>query len=176
MMRILIAVFALCALAGATHAQTLADPLAPAREGMVACSSPIIESRTCRGMTEYVFSADGAITSNAMASLQDIPPIVMHISQPVSVRDGMVCGPWRASDLDTATFEIDGAPAPAEQTQALRAALREALASRFGDACTTYTQTGETISLSTVLNGRPLPNVNTMIWVRPTDGYVLRGP
>ena len=84
-MRILIAVFALF-VAGA-QAQPLADPLAPARGGMVACNSPDTASRTCRGITAYVFNADGTMTTITSASLQDSPPMVMHMSQPISMRD-----------------------------------------------------------------------------------------
>jgi hypothetical protein len=175
-MRILVAVFAFWAVAATAHPQPLADPLAPAREGMVACYSPITEGRTCRAIHTYVFNADDTATSVATASLQQAPSIVMRIRSTVSSRDGLVCGPQGASNVEAATFEIDGVPASLEQTQELRDAMRAALASRFGELCSTFSRTGETISVASLLDGRRLPNVNTMIWVRPTDGYVLRGP
>jgi hypothetical protein len=174
-MRALITVVALCGFAAMAHATPPLDPLAPARDGMTACHSPDTKSRTCSVIYAYAFNADGTVMMVSTSSLS--PNLIMRARRTVRVRDGMVCGQEQPSDLESTTFEFDGAPLSPERTQALRGDLLAATpSSRFGEVCLIYSQTGDTVSVASQLNGRPWPNVSEMIWVRPSDGYVLRAP
>lgn len=176
MMRMVLAALALSTLASAAAAQPAADTLAPAREGQLQCYSPT-PAKTCRALGGYTFASDGAITSNAVTVIQPQPLVVMSISSPATVRGDAVCGPVRASDLEAATFTIDGAAATPEQSTSIRAAMAPMIQALAGEICSTFTPQGEGFVTTATLNGEPMAGYSeTVIWVGPTDGYAVRAP
>lgn len=156
------------------HAQT--EPLGPARQGQVQCFEPDAANKICAAMASYAFAADGAINNTSDVLIFPEPAIVMHISSPVTVRDGAVCGPIRQTDIDAASFTIDGQAAGADNTQMIRSQMQEQLASMIGvEVCSRFVPDGDHLRAVATAGGRPQPD-QRVIWVNASDGYRVAAP
>jgi hypothetical protein len=150
------------------------DVLAPAREGQLQCYVPNVEAKTCESLAGYSFDAQGGIVSQGEVLISPAQPlVVMSMSSPVTVRNGALCGPMTAEDLQRASFTIDGAPADAAQTQSIRAMLTQQLAGLLGvDVCTTFTPDSGGFRAEASFNGTPQPMLTQrVIWVGADEGY-----
>lgn len=102
----------------------------------------------------------------------------MHISSPVIVRNGAVCGPIRRQDIDQAQFTIDGQAAGDENTQTIRGQMAQQLVSMIDvEVCTTFVPVADGLRADAVVGGTARPDlVQHVIWVRPEDGYHVAPP
>ncbi len=159
-------------LAAPAAAQT-ADVLAPARAGQLQCFEPNVTAKTCQSLGGYTFQANGVIDNPAQVLISPSPAIVMRISNPVTVRNGAICGPLTAADIARATFTVDGAPASESDTTEIRSSLTQQLSQMFGhESCLTLTPDGDGFRASTTMNGVPQPQqTQRVIWVGANDGY-----
>jgi len=157
-----------------TYAQS--EPLARARQGEVQCFEPDAANKTCAAIASYAFAADGTINNTSDVLIFPEPAIVMHISSPVTVRDGAVCGPIRQQDIDGAQFSIDGQPASSENTQTIRGQMHDQLASIIGvEVCSRFVPDGDGFRAVATAGGRPQPDQH-VTWVSPGDGYHVAPP
>ncbi len=152
--------------------QVLSDPVAPARSGAMQCYMPNPTAHTCSALAEYRFGQNGEITNPAAVMVQSAPLIVMHSTSRVVIRDHKICGRVLASDVDEATFEVNGAPASADATARLRQAVRQNTAG-LGEVCSLYTSDGAGgFTVSVEVDGVAHPEMaEHIIWVAPADGY-----
>lgn len=174
-MQIIRSITALAALVcTAPLAQAQTDVLAPARQGELQCYAPNVQAKTCGAMAGYTFDAQGKISNVSDVLIYPNPAIVMHMTSPVEVRDGAVCGPLRQDDIDHATFTVDGQIPLAEDTQTIRTQFAQQTATLIGvDICTTYTPADAgAFRADATVGGTPHPEMTqTVIWVRPSEGY-----
>lgn len=160
--------------APAAHAQS--EPLARARQGQVQCFEPDAANKTCAAIASYAFAADGTISNTSDVLIFPEPAIVMHITSPVTQRDGAVCGPIRQADIDTAQFSIDGQAASDENAQTIRGQMRDQLASMIGvEVCSRFVPDGNGFRAVATAGGRPQPD-QRVVWVSPSDGYRVAPP
>jgi hypothetical protein len=160
--------------APAAHAQS--EPLGPARQGQVQCFEPDTANKVCAAMASYAFAADGSIDNTSDVLIFPQPAIVMHITSPVTERDGQVCGPMRSRDIDAAQFTIEGQPAGDENTQTIRGQMHEYLAPMAGvEICSQFLPDGDGFRAVATAGGRPQPD-QRMIWVHQEDGYRVAPP
>jgi hypothetical protein len=164
--------------AASPAAQPNADPLAQARTGQLQCYDPDATHHTCKSMAGYSFAPDGAITNQAQVLVSLQGPIVMATSTPVAVRDGAVCGPVRAEDIDHGRFAFAGRPLEGPQAERVRAQLKSRLADMVGtEVCTRFVADANGLVTQVTVNGSPAPPQASMrvIWVRPDEGWTV-GP
>lgn len=166
------AMLALGLMASAAAAQE-GDVLAPARAGQVQCFEPNAAAKTCQSMGSYIFHPNGVIDNVAEMVLMPSPLIVMRATAPVTLQNNAICGPITAADIERATFTINGAPASAEESAQLKAAMQQQLAPMFGqEACLTLTPVDGGFRADSTLAGTPRPDlVQRMIWVSANDGW-----
>jgi hypothetical protein len=168
---------ALVLVAAAQPGANSTDPLAPARLGQLQCYTPNIAKKTCHALAQYVWAADGSIQNPAEVMIEENPLVVMKGSAPVVVRSGAVCGPFRAEDIQQATFTIAGNPAPPQLANQIRTQLLMASTDRLGkDICTTYVPDKGEYTAQITIDGVAHPELSDrMIWVKPDDGFKV-GP
>jgi hypothetical protein len=153
------------------------DPLAPARSGQLQCYTPNIAKKTCHALAQYVWATDGSIQNPAEVMIEENPLVVMKGSAPVVVRSGAVCSPFRAEDIQRATFTIAGNPAPPQLANQIRTQLLRASTDRLGkESCTTYVPDKGEYAAQITVDGVAHPELaDRMIWVRTEDGFKV-GP
>lgn len=150
------------------------DPLAPAWNGRVQCHNPDLARKTCQSIGSYARAADGTIRNTAVVLLNAQPLIVMTSVEPVTIKDGAICGKISLSGKDA--FTVDGAPAP----EAVAATLREAVATamaplRDREICTSYVDDGDGLRAQVRVDAAPRPDLDIRVrWVHPSEGFGVR--
>ncbi|WP_109807968.1 hypothetical protein [Sphingosinithalassobacter portus] len=154
-------------------AQSVDDPLAPAREGKLQCYSPDTAAKTCQALAGYELAEDGTYRNTATVLIAPTPAVTMTTVSPVTVKDGAVCGYNRVEDLEASEISVDAMPIPEAQASAVRAQIIQALAPMIGpELCTRYTPDGDGLRAEVSFDGVARPEFNTrVIWVSPDEGY-----
>jgi hypothetical protein len=168
-------ILSLAAQAAPPDAAGPADPLAQAREGMLQCYAPDAARRTCKSLAGYVFGPNG-IQNQAEVLISPQGPMVMKNSTPVEVRDGAVCGPIRAQDIDGAEVLFAGRPISGPNADQVKTQLKSGIANLLGaEVCTSFVTAPQGYTTRVTVNGQPAPQMSDapMIWVRPGDGWTV---
>jgi hypothetical protein len=168
----------LALLAAEPAAALNADPLGPARTGQLQCYDPDPARHTCKSLAGYSFGADGGITNQAQVLITAQGPLVMTTSTPVTMRDGAVCGPVRAEDIDQAQLAYAGQPLDEARAQQWKVQLKANLGEMIGaEICTRYLPDAAGYHTQVTINGQAAPPQASvrMIWVRPDEGWTV-GP
>jgi hypothetical protein len=163
------------ALQAAPEAAGPADPLAQARSGMLQCYAPDTVRRTCKSLASYVFGPNG-IENQAEVLVSPSGPLVMKNSTPVQVRDGAVCGPVRAEDIDNAQVLFAGRAISGPNADRVKSELKSGVAGLMGaEICTSYLAAPDGYMTRVTVNGKPAPEMSDspMIWVRPGEGWTV---
>ena len=152
-----------------------ADPLAPARQGKIQCINPNAEKKTCMGFASYTVRADGTYDATATIMIAPAPAIAMETRSTGKVEGDQVCAVVRREDYTAATFTVDGKPADAATSEAIKGQILAAVASMEGkNACSRDKAEGNVMLAEMTLDGAARPDLNQRyIWVSPTDGYKL---
>jgi hypothetical protein len=151
-----------------------ADPVAPAKQGLVQCYAPDPGKKTCRSMGGYAIQSDGTILNTASVLVSPNPLIVMRTSAPVRIKDGAICGVISQADLDQASFTYEGKPLDGEGAAKLRTAIGSAMAPLVGrEVCTAFVADGDMLSGQVSLDGVRKPDMDQkVLWVSPADSAV----
>lgn len=153
-----------------------ADPLAPAARGLVQCYGPNSERKTCVSIGAYARDEKGVIQNTATVLMASSPQIVMTTVAPVQVKAGAVCGFIRVSDLDTASFVIDGVAADATDAAAVRRAVAPAYAPFLEkEFCTVFRADGPGLVGEVTVGGQRRRDLDQRVrWVSPAEGYEVK--
>ena len=152
-----------------------ADPLAAARDGMLQCYAPDQAHRTCKALSGYAFGPEGVV-NQAEVLVSPAGPMTMRTASPVVVREGAVCGPVRAEDIDASQVIFAGRPLGGDQAQRAKAQLKGGLGGLLGaEVCTTYLAAPQGYTTRVTVNGTPAPEMSgsPMIWVRADEGWTV---
>lgn len=168
-------ILSLAALGAPEAASVTADPLAEARSGMVQCYAPDTARRTCKSIAGYAFGPQG-VTNQAEVLISPSGPMVMKTNAPVAVRQGAVCGPVRAEDIDASELLFAGRPITGEQAQHVKAQLKGGMGELLGqEVCTAYVAGPQGLTTQVSVNGTAAPEMSNtpVIWVRPGEGWTV---
>lgn len=147
-----------------------ADPIEPAKQGLVQCYAPDVAKKTCRSIGAYAVQG-GVIMNAATVLISQKPLIVMRTVAPVQVKAGAICGAIQQSDLDRASFTYEGATLQGDDAARLRAAISAAMAPVIGhELCTSFPAKGAMLSGEVSLDGARRPDMDQkVLWVAPSD-------
>jgi hypothetical protein len=163
-------------LATATPAAQTADPLAPARAGQYQCVMPNREKKTCVGTTSYKIGADGGYESTTWLFLAPTPLVTMELHTRGTAKDGKLCETIRMADFQAGIVYLDGKPADAATSNAVRSQMTAAvMALDDKAACSTIKPAEDGLLLNEVaIDGAVRPDLSQkFLWVSAKDGYNL---
>jgi len=150
-----------------------ADPLAPAKSGMVQCYEPDRVSRTCRSIAAYRRESDGGWINTATILPDPTQPLTMDIETPVTLRDGAVCGTVRREQALAAKLRYFDRPVPADHALPLLVQITDAMGSAINrEICTIYVPVAAGFVARARITGSAavFPD-QRVIWVRPDAGF-----
>ena len=158
-------------IAAAVVGASPADPIGPAKDGLVQCYAPDTARKTCRSIGAYAAQPDGRILNTAVVLISPSPLIIMQTASPVQIKAGAVCGQITQADLDHATFTYEGAPLDGDRAAPLRQALSSAMTPLFNhEVCTSYAADGEALSGQVSIDGQRKPDMDQkVVWVSPSE-------
>ncbi|MDG2532987.1 hypothetical protein P6144_04965 [Sphingomonas sp. HITSZ_GF] len=162
-------------LAAATPAPQSADPLAPARSGQYQCVVPNQEKKTCLGTTSYKVSGD-SYESTTQLFLAPTPLVTMEIHTTGVVKNGQVCETVKLSDFQAGTVFLNGQPADAATSEAVKSQMTAAVSALDGKAaCSAIKPDADGLLLNEVsIDGTVRADLSQkFVWVSAKDGYKL---
>lgn len=153
------------------------EPIKPAEAGKLQCHAPDRAAKTCQSLASYRALGDGVFENTAQVGLTTGPVMVMDIVSRVTVKDGQVCGRIQQSDLDSASFTVNGVALNAAMTAEYRKRVAALYAGIMGhELCTAYEVDGEELITHPSINGVAAPEMSRrVIWVSPEDSYRVGG-
>ncbi|WP_084579949.1 hypothetical protein [Sphingomonas azotifigens] len=160
------------ALLAPVQADSVPDPLAPAKAGRIRCVDPDRTARTCSTIVRYTLRGDGAFDAQVTGVVNRDPLIVLEYSTFGQVRDGAVCSRIRPADINAGKLTSNGtALSPALEANT-RMKLMDVLQPLAGhERCYRDSGAGE-LSVNVLIDGLLRPDMaQTAIWVLPEDGY-----
>jgi hypothetical protein len=155
------------------QADTDDDTLAPARQGMVRCTSPSRAKKTCASLTRYTVRPDGSFDAEVTGTAVAGAGIQVQYRMSGTLVAGAACFTQAADSVAGATFSKPGARLAASLQDSLRSQLAAGMRSLIGkQRCyRDRIQGGELISRTT-LDGVAHPEFDRpVLWVSPEDGY-----
>ena len=161
------------AMAGWAPDTFVADPLAPARAGMLLCHFPDVAAKKCDALTRYTRNADGSYHSFRRMFLADNPLATVEMYATLDVRGDAICDPNWVEDVLDGQLRIEGLPVSKEQAADFRARTAKVYAPYAGkEFCTRHVKTAEGLRGVVSVAGEPQSDMGgALLWVRPEDGY-----
>ena len=157
-------------------AEPVADPLAGITADWQLCSHPDEAAKTCRTMSSFARTADGRFVTIDRTAVMGLPGLVIETTSSSYLKDGQLCGIARLKELDGARIirHVEGAT-PKQEAAAIKS-LRFLYPLEGKEMCSAFFPDGVNYRLETTVNGKPLPDVITIVrWVHKDDGYTVAG-
>lgn len=159
----------------AMMATPVADPMAPARDGLWACSDPDIYFKSCTVLTRYVAEDNGRYSFSSSMVLDDGHDVVLHVPGVVYLRGSRLCERYDPRHVDKTRVSVDGFDASVEDTRRARAQLKKFLRPLVGaEMCSAVSREdgNDMLQVSVTLDGKPMPAMDShFMWVDPDDGW-----
>ena len=168
--------FAFLALTAATTAAGAAsDPLAPAMAGMLECTRPDDEKKTCLSIASYrlVEGSTYSVTSAMLISPKG--PMIFEATSPATLNAGSVCGVMKPEDITSGRIRVAGKLLGHAQAAPILARMATGLSGMMNkEICVTYERSGEGLVEKTVIDGLYQSDKDQVVeWVQPDAGYVV---
>lgn len=156
----------------ALAAASVAEQMAPAKQGLLQCQLPDVLFKTCFslstvhevGPSTYMFEIELAMDAQVTARMKN----------QAFVRGSNVCDVINVDDARGATFTSGGRPVSAAKAAAYRSKLRGSFAVFSGKTVCTHIVPGEqgVEMVAAIIDGKRLPAADyPMKWVAPKDGW-----
>ncbi len=159
--------------ARAAKGNDVANPLEPAKRGMIECHHPNETRKTCRSMSTYEALGGGRYMDTTVALVANEGPTLLEIHLPVTIKSGSVCAMARPRDYAKGKLIVGGrALHPKDSARILEAAARRAKGIMNKEICTAYASSFGDLTGKAYIDGVAQPTLNyRMKWVRAGDGY-----
>ena len=157
-------------------AASVADQMAPAKQGMVQCHMPDVLFKTCTALSKVWQVGPDSYRFESEIAIDPDGPVVVTERNTVRVQGTQSCETVRLTEIDGWPVRIAGTPASPAQAARIRATLKRKYAPIGGKlVCSTIVpgeQQMETVETS--IGGKRTPALDyAMKWVSPKDGWTV---
>lgn len=160
----------------ALAAASVAEQMAPARQGMLQCQMPDALFKTCASLSKVVEAGPATYRIETRMLLDPNGPVVATMNSTVHVQGPEICERMKLADLSAAKLTSAGKPLPAANAARYINVMRQGFASLEGkQVCTEIVadEQGATKVLARIA-GKRVPALDyDMIWVEPKDGWTV---
>lgn len=151
------------------------DPLGPSREGWIACVDPDQARKTCMAITRYRWIGQKILYESEML-IDDQPFTILHARTVLEYRGAAVCSWTQDIGGEIVGIAVEGENLPAEALDLRRREIAARMKDLAGvEYCVTYEPgpDGTFLTQVSIEGVRSPASDNTMIWVRPDDGWTV---
>ena len=135
---------------------TVADPLAPARKGLIECFQPNEKAHICRALSRYVENKDGSWQTTTTMLLLPNRPLTMETQYVARMEGNAVCSSLDKPTLDAAKLRVGGEPLPEDRVAMVHERLEMVLGATLGKKeCASYLDTGNGLLHHGTIDGQP---------------------
>lgn len=153
---------------------SVAEQLAPARQGKLQCLSPIASTKTCDSLSKITQVAPGRYAYEAEILLDADGPVIVVERGTITVQGSKSCETVRLAELSRLKFKVAGVPASATETARYRTQFKQKFAPLAGQViCSSIGPEEEGAhEVETYLDGRHVVGMDySMMWVNPNEGW-----
>ena len=167
--------FALLALTATTGAGAASDPLAPAVAGLLECTRPDDQKKTCLSLGSYRLVEGSTYSNTATILISPKGPMTFETTSPVTLKVGSVCGVLKPEDISSARIRVAGKLLDHAQAAPILANMATALSGMMNkEICVTYERSAEGLVEKAVIDGVYQADQDQAVeWVEPDAGYVV---
>lgn len=168
--------FALLALSAATGGAGAADdPLAPAMAGMLECSRPDDQKKTCLAIASYRLVEGSTYSNTATILISPKGPVIFEGTSPATLDAGSVCGVMKPDDISSGKIWVAGKLLDHAHAAPILARMATTLSGMMNkEICVTYERSDDGLVEKTVIDGLYQADQDQVIeWVPPDAGYVV---
>jgi len=158
----------------ALAAASVAEQLAPAKNGMLQCQMPNLESKTCFSLSKVRQSGPSTYAFDTEVLVDAAGPVTASMHSTVFVRGSEICEKMTGRDTAGATFASEGHPLSAAEAADYRTRLRGDFAGLVGHTVCTRNVPGDGGFETVVgtIDGRRVPEADyAMKWVALGEGW-----
>jgi hypothetical protein len=155
-------------------AASVADQMAPARQGMMQCQMPDVLFKTCFSLSRIRQASPSTYIFETEMLVDETGPVTASMNSKVFVRGSELCEVMNPNEILEATITSQGHTLHAAQATKYRAKVRRTLAGFAGRTiCTTIVAgDGEMQKVIGTVDGKRIPAADyAMKWVAPDDGW-----
>lgn len=160
----------------ALAAATVAEQMAPARQGMLQCQMPDALFKTCASLSKVVEAGPSAYRIETRMLLDPAGPVIATMHSTVKVQGAEICERMNLADLSEATLTSAGKSLPAANAARYLGVMRRGFAALEGKlVCTEIISDDQgTTKVLARIAGKRMPALDyDMIWVDPADGWTV---
>ncbi len=168
--------FALLALTAATTGVGAAsDPLAPAIAGLLECTRPDDQKKTCLSIASYRLVEGSTYSITSAMLISPTGPLILETNSPATLSPGSVCGVMTPEDISSGRVRVAGKLLSDAQAAPILARMATALSGMMNkEICVTYERSGKYMVAKTVIDGLYQADKDLVVeWVQPNAGYVV---
>ena len=158
----------------ALAAASVAEQMAPAKQGMLQCQMPNLESKTCFSLTTVRQTGPSTYSFTTEILVDAAGPVIASFRSIDSVRGPEICLIIKSNETEGATFTFDGRPLSGAEVADYRERLRANFAGLAGHRVCTQIVADDQGLLTVIgtLDGKRIPAGDyEMKWVRAEDGW-----
>jgi hypothetical protein len=153
---------------------SVAEQMAPAKQGFLQCQMPDTSSKTCFSLSAVRQTGPSTYSFKSDILIDAAGPVIASMQSIVFVRGVEICQVMKLGELAGASITFDGHPLSGAEAQVYRARLRADFAPVAGHQICTRILPGEQGALTVIgtLDGRRIPAGDyQMKWVTADDGW-----
>jgi hypothetical protein len=168
--------FTLLVLTAAAGAAGTADnPLAPAMAGLLECTRPDDQKKTCLSIASYRLVEGSTYSSTGALLISPNGPVIFEMTSPVTLNAGSVCAVMKPEDISSARIRVAGKLLTHAQAAPILARTATRLSGMMNkEICTTYERSGEDLVEKIVIDGLYQADQDQVVeWVEPDADYVV---
>lgn len=161
-------------LALALAAASVAEQMAPAKQGLLQCQLPNDIMKTCFSLSKVVSAGPSSYVMDSEMLVDPENSVTASLRSTVSVRGSEICDVVRPAEAAAAKFAAEGRPLPAADAAKYRAKLKLMLNALAGRTiCTRIVANDEGwLTVEGKIDGKRVPEVDyDLMWVKREDGW-----
>jgi len=161
-------------LAIALATASVAEQMAPAKQGLLQCQIPDAEAKTCFSLSTIRQTGPSTYSFKTDILIDAAGPVIASIQSIVFVHGSEICEVMKLSELTSAGITFDGHRLSGAEAEEYRARLRADFAPVAGHRVCTRIVPGEqgALTVTGTLDGKRIPAGDyAMKWVTADDGW-----
>jgi hypothetical protein len=155
---------------------SVAEQMAPARQGMLACHVPDVLFRTCFALSKVIPTGPGTYRFETALLVDPSGPVVMKLHSPATTQGSRICERISFTRLASAKFTIAGKELPPSKRAAIMIKVRRLYAPVNGKMICTEVipNEGEMVEVIGWVDGKRWKAADyPMKWVDPQDDWIV---
>ena len=157
-------------------AASVAEQMAPAKQGMLQCQMPDVLFKTCASLSRVYQTGPSAWSFDGQMIVDPESPVTASFSDTAFVRGSEICKAANAVDVSKWTFTLEGRTLSTAEAARYRTKLQR-LYGAFGNKlmCTEIVPNEQGMELvRATIGGKRFPIGDyAMKWVSPKDGWTV---